>query len=113
MGGSTYAYDGLGNRVRQTVGTVVTQYLLDLQPGLTQMLAQTAGAATDHFVHGPAGVLSQRDSAGGWEWPLGVVVDQPGIEVGLQRADGVVEGGAQRGQHRHTADANSLPARFR
>jgi hypothetical protein len=45
MGGSTYAYDGLGNRVRQTVGTVVTQYLLDLQPGLTQMLAQTAGAA--------------------------------------------------------------------
>jgi RHS repeat-associated protein len=34
------------------------------------MLAQTAGAATDHFVHGPAGVLSQRDSAGGWEWPL-------------------------------------------
>jgi RHS repeat-associated protein len=71
MGGSTYAYDGLGNRVRQTVGTVVTQYLLDLQPGLTQMLAQTAGAATDHFVHGPAGVLSQRDSAGGgWEWPL-------------------------------------------
>jgi hypothetical protein len=45
-------------------------HLLDLQPGLTQMLAQTAGAATDHFVHGPAGVLSQRDSAGGWEWPL-------------------------------------------
>ena len=34
------------------------------------MLAQTAGAATDHFVHGPAGVLSQRDGAGGWEWPL-------------------------------------------
>jgi hypothetical protein len=34
------------------------------------MLAQTAGAATDHFVHGPAGVLSQRDSAGGWEWTL-------------------------------------------
>jgi type IV secretory pathway TraG/TraD family ATPase VirD4 len=28
------------------------------------------GAATDHLVHGPAGVLSQRDSAGGWEWPL-------------------------------------------
>ncbi len=69
-GGASYAYDGLGNRVRQTVGTVVTQVLLDLQPGLTQMLAQTAGAATDHFVHGPAGVLSQRDSAGGWEWPL-------------------------------------------
>ncbi len=41
-GGASYAYDGLGNRVRQTVGTVVSQYLLDLQPGLTQMLAQVA-----------------------------------------------------------------------
>lgn len=25
-------------------------------------------------------------------WALGVVVDEPGVEVGLQRVDGVVEG---------------------
>ncbi|MBK8137286.1 MAG: hypothetical protein IPK52_15915 [Chloroflexi bacterium] len=37
MGDHEYAYDGLGNRVSQTVSSVVTQYLLDLQPGLVQV----------------------------------------------------------------------------
>jgi hypothetical protein len=34
MGGLSYAYDGLGNRVAPSDGMNVTQYLLDLQPGL-------------------------------------------------------------------------------
>ena len=38
-GGSSYAYDGQGNRVSQTVDSVVTQYLLDVQPGLATVLA--------------------------------------------------------------------------
>ncbi len=37
MGGLSYTYDGLGNRVSQTVSSVVTKYLLDLQSGLVQV----------------------------------------------------------------------------
>jgi hypothetical protein len=34
MGSLSYQYDGLGNRIMQDNGVDVTQYLLDLQPGL-------------------------------------------------------------------------------
>lgn len=33
-GGATFAYDGLGNRLQQTVGANLTRTLLDLRPGL-------------------------------------------------------------------------------
>ncbi len=35
----SYSYDELGNRLRQTVGSTVTNYLLDTTDGLTQVLA--------------------------------------------------------------------------
>ena len=44
MGGHAYAYDGLGNRVSQTVSSIMTRYLLDVQPGLVQVMAQTLKA---------------------------------------------------------------------
>jgi RHS repeat-associated protein len=36
---STYEYNGLGDRLRQTVNSVTTNYTLDLNTGLTQVLA--------------------------------------------------------------------------
>jgi hypothetical protein len=49
MGGSSYAYDGEGHRVRQTVGGVVTQYLLDMQPGLAVVLVSNNGRDCQRF----------------------------------------------------------------
>ena len=70
MGGVDYTYDGMGNRVKQTVGVNVTQYLLDMQPGLSVVLAETQGANTTRYVHGPTGIHAHKDNAGNWEWIL-------------------------------------------
>ncbi len=81
-GDSSYAYNGLGQRVQQTVSGVVTEYLLDVQPGLAKVIAATTGANTERFVH-ERGLLSQQDSAGDWQW---MVAD------GLGSVRGVVDG---------------------
>jgi RHS repeat-associated protein len=44
----TYAYNGLGDRVSQTVGGVTTRYTLDLNSGLTQVLAD----GTNTYLYG-------------------------------------------------------------
>jgi RHS repeat-associated protein len=59
MGTSAYQYNGLGHRVQQTVGAQVTQYLLDVQPGLWQVLQATTGVDITRYVQGPLGVLEQ------------------------------------------------------
>ncbi len=67
----SYAYDGLGNRVSMSVGTTsptVTDYLLDVQPGLVKVLAQTTGATTDRFVHSPRGIHAMQDNASDWRY---------------------------------------------
>ncbi len=66
-GDSSYAYNGLGQRVQQTVSGVVTDYLLDVQPGLAKVIAAMTGANTERFVH-ERGLLSQQDSSGTWHW---------------------------------------------
>ncbi len=81
-GDSSYAYNGLGQRVQQTVSGVVTDYLLDVQPGLAKVIAAMTGANTERFVH-ERGLLSQQDSAGDWQW---MVAD------GLGSVRGVVDG---------------------
>ncbi len=81
-GDSSYAYNGLGQRVQQTVSGVVTEYLLDVQPGLAKVIAATTGANTERFVH-ERGLLSQQDSNGDWQW---MVTD------GLGSVRGVVDG---------------------
>ncbi len=68
-GDSSYAYNGLGQRVQQTVSGVVTDYLLDVQPGLAKVIAATTGANTERYVH-ERGLLSQQDSAGDWHWAV-------------------------------------------
>jgi hypothetical protein len=61
---TNYTYDGMGRRIAQTVDSVVTHYLLDFQPGLTQVLAQTTSSNTDRFVHGPRGIHAMEDNNG-------------------------------------------------
>lgn len=51
-----YEYDGNHNRLAQRLGTTTTEYLLDVQPGLAQVLRESDGATTDYFVHGLHGV---------------------------------------------------------
>jgi len=61
-----YGYDGLGSRVSQTVSSIVTQYLLDVQPGLVNMLAQTTGGNTSRFLYGPRVLLAYENSSSDW-----------------------------------------------
>lgn len=68
MGGLSYAYDGLGNRLSQTANSIITRYLLDLQPGLVNVLAATTPSGTTRFVHGPRSILAHEDNAGAWSW---------------------------------------------
>jgi YD repeat-containing protein len=70
MGGHSYAYNGQGQRVGQTVDSVVTQYLLDVQPGLWTVLAATDAAGTTRYVHGPMGIHAQEDPSGDWRWTV-------------------------------------------
>ena len=70
MDGASYAYDGAGNRIQQTVSATVTQYLLDLQPGLATVLQATQGANITSYVHAPRGIHAQKDASGNWEWML-------------------------------------------
>ncbi len=70
---TAYAYDGVGNRIAQAIGTsspVVTQYLLDTQPGLAKVIAATTGGNTDRYVHGPRGIHTMENNAGNWTWAV-------------------------------------------
>ncbi len=71
VGNTTYTYDGLGNRISQSIGTttpIVTQYLLDTQPGLTKVLAATTGTNTDHYIHSVRGIHAMESHAGDWSY---------------------------------------------
>ena len=59
-GSSSYAYNGVGNRLSQTVSAVVSDYLLDLQPGLSKVLAAATSGNTTRYVHDPRGLHSQH-----------------------------------------------------
>ena len=70
MGSASYAYDGAGNRIQQTVSATVTNYLLDMQPGLANVLQSTQGANITRYVHAPRGIHAQKDASANWEWML-------------------------------------------
>ena len=70
MGGSAYQYNGAGQRVQQTVSAQVTQYLLDVQPGLEKVLQATNGVNTTSYVHGPLGIQAQQNPNASWQWLL-------------------------------------------
>jgi RHS repeat-associated protein len=84
MGSTAYAYDGLDNRIAQTNSGYTTTYINDVQPGLTQVVAQINGASTDRFVHGPRGVQAQYDGSA-WQYTL---------QDGLNSVRGLVDASA-------------------
>lgn len=45
---SSFSYNGVGDRLRETVGGVTTNYALDLNAGLTQVLAD----GTNNYLYG-------------------------------------------------------------
>lgn len=70
---STYSfgYNGMGDRLRQTVNAVPTNYSLDLTDGLSQVLAD----GTNVYLYGPDLTTGQgyrigEEQAGGWEYHL-------------------------------------------
>lgn len=65
-----YRYTGTGERHQKTVGSTVSDYLLDLQPCLAVVLAEYQGGGVTRFAHGPRGILAQEHSSGGWRWML-------------------------------------------
>lgn len=62
MGGVDYAYDGDGNRVQQDA----LKYILDLQPGLAQVIGDSDG---NRYVHVPRGIHAVNDGSD-WRYPL-------------------------------------------
>ncbi len=71
MDGDTYnfAYNGLGDRLRQTVNGMPTSYWLDLSAGLTQVLEDGRNA----YLYG-AGRIGE-EQPGGWQYHLGDAID--------------------------------------
>jgi len=64
LSSATYAYNGLGGRLTQTLGGLTTQYTLDLAVGLTQVL----GDGTSEYLYG-LGRIGQ-DGPSGWAYSL-------------------------------------------
>jgi RHS repeat-associated protein len=60
-----FAYNGLGDRLRQTVNAVPTDYRLDLEAGLTQVLSD----GTNTYLYGLTRVGEKQP--GGWQYHLG------------------------------------------
>jgi RHS repeat-associated protein len=65
-----YVYNGDGQRVQQTASAVVTDYLLDIQPGLSKVIAAKDGVDVTRFVHAFSGIFAQEDPAGEWSTPV-------------------------------------------
>jgi len=61
----TFAYNGLGDRLRQTVNGVPINYTLDLAAGLTQVLSD----GTNAYLYGISRIGEEQP--GGWQYHLG------------------------------------------
>src|SRR3990170_9148554 len=60
-----FTYNGLGDRLRQTVAGTPTTYSLDLVGGLTQVLSD----GTNAYLYGNARI--GQEQPGGWRYQLG------------------------------------------
>jgi RHS repeat-associated protein len=70
VGTTSYLYNGLGQRVQQTVSGTATNYLVDMQPGLAQVLSATTGANTTRYVFGLGGLHEVYTSGSAYLWSL-------------------------------------------
>ncbi|MEJ2559558.1 MAG: RHS repeat-associated core domain-containing protein [Anaerolineae bacterium] len=66
---TTFEYDGLGNRVAQTVDGVTTEYVLDVAGGLPEVIVATTGGASTRYVQVQGQILAQYES-GAWVYIL-------------------------------------------
>jgi RHS repeat-associated protein/uncharacterized repeat protein (TIGR01451 family) len=83
---TTYQYDGLGNRVAQTVDGVETSYVLDVAGGLPEVIVATTDGASTYYVQVGGQILAQEE-AGAWAY---VLPDHLGSVRQLADADGQV-----------------------
>jgi RHS repeat-associated protein len=62
----TYIYDAFGNRIARTIGGNQTRYLLDLNGGMSQVLADmnSSNAVNNYFIYGDGSLLSRISSMG-------------------------------------------------
>jgi RHS repeat-associated protein len=60
----------LGQRVSQTVSSVVTEYLLDVQPGLWKVIAADDGTNVSRYIHDPVtrGIHQHEGPSNDWNW---------------------------------------------
>jgi hypothetical protein len=85
----TYFYNGDGNRVSQSKNTtLVTKYLLDLQPGLALVIVQTEDDTdTTRYIHSPRGIHAAESPTGDWTYQI---QDGLGSVRSVIDADGLV-----------------------
>lgn len=62
VGGVTNSYDGLNNRIKQTQGTNITEYVIDPNSKLPQILMRIKNGVTNYYIYGP-GLLYQMTEA--------------------------------------------------
>jgi RHS repeat-associated protein len=62
----TNTYDAFGNRIARTVGGIQTRYLLDLNGGMSQVLAEleSSNAVKNYYIYGDGSLLSRISSTG-------------------------------------------------
>jgi RHS repeat-associated protein len=84
----THLYNGDGTRVSQSKNTtLVTKYLLDLQPGLALVIGQTISADTTRYIHSMRGIHASESSTGNWTYQM---QDGLGSVRNIIDADGLV-----------------------
>lgn len=68
---ASYAYTGLGDRLSQTVNSVTTNYTLDLNAGLTQVLQESApqGYGTNTYLYGVKRIAQVSETQTGYFLP--------------------------------------------
>jgi RHS repeat-associated protein len=59
---TTFEYDGLGNRMAQTVDGVTTEYALDVAGGLPEVIVVTTGGGSTRYVQVQGQILAQQES---------------------------------------------------
>jgi YD repeat-containing protein len=84
---TTFEYDGLGNRMAQTVDGVETRYALDVAGGLPEVIVATTGGVSTWYVQVQGQILAEYE-AGAWGY---VLPDQLGSVRQLVSSDSQVD----------------------
>ncbi|MBK8139261.1 MAG: hypothetical protein IPK52_26160 [Chloroflexi bacterium] len=112
----SYTYDGLGNRLSQildaTPSDIVTNYLLDIQPSLVQVIAATIDSDSENYIHSLRGIHATQDIADDWHNTLQDGLGSVRSEIGAALAIGVAGTYEPYGLPIDVDGAYSQPFRF-